>query len=98
MENLLLTGARPRRKPTPHGGSDGRKTYRYRRIGWKENLLLTEERMGEKPTATGETAGKTSYRYRRNSREDHLRLPDDNLSSPHIGDDLGVLVNRAVQH
>ena len=62
MENLLLTEARPRRKPTATGGSDGRETYR--------SLL--------------------------NSRK--LRLPDDNLSSPHIGDDLGVLVNRAVQH
>ena len=74
------------------------RTYSSQRLGRDENLPLTEERMGEKPTATGETAGKTSYRYRRNSREDHLRLPDDNLSSPHIGDDLGVLVNRAVQH
>ena len=61
-----------------------------------ENLLLTEARPRRKPTAPRGTAGKTSYRSLLNSRK--LRLPDDNLSSPHIGDDLGVLVNRAVQH
>ena len=62
MENLLLTEARPRRKPTATGGSDGRETYR--------SLL--------------------------NSRK--LRLPEDNLPSPDIGDDLGILVYRTIQH
>ena len=48
------------------------------------------------PTPHRGSAETKTYRSLLNSRK--LRLPEDNLSSSHIGDNLRILVHRAVQH